>query len=78
MTKPPVSMSTTGPQVSVAESLERDRILPNNVGITLRMPKFMRVNVLHQARTENSSESAVIRRWIRNGAAIEGHDVHMW
>jgi len=62
----------------VEESLERDRLLPNNVGITLRMPKFMRVNVLQRALAEGSSESAVIRRWIRNGAALEGHDVRMW
>ena len=70
-------MTTTG-QISVEESKERDRALPCNISISLRLPKWMRVNIVQRALAEKSSESAVIRRWIRNGAALEGHDTRMW
>ena len=70
-------MSTT-PRVSIEESKQRDRLLPNNVTLSIRLPKWMRVNIVQSALLEKSSESAVIRRWIRNGAALEGHDTAMW
>jgi len=56
----------------------RDSTLPLKDGMNFRASRQMRTGIVSRAMTEKLGESAIIRRWIRLGAAMEGVDITSW
>ena len=56
----------------------RDSTLPLKDGMNFRASRQMRTGIVTRAMTEKLGESAIIRRWIRLGAAMEGVDITSW
>ena len=56
----------------------RDSTLLLKDGMNFRASRQMRTGIVTRAMTEKLGESAIIRRWIRLGAAMEGVDITSW
>ena len=64
--------------MTAEKSALRDSTLPLKDGMQFRASRQMRTGIVSRALTEKLGESAIIRRWIRLGAAMEGHDITSW
>ena len=64
--------------ITAEKSALRDAHLPLKDGMNFRASRQMKVGIVTRAMTEKLGESAIIRRWIRLGAAMEGIDIASW
>lgn len=63
---------------SKEKSASRDLAFGTHAGTNIRMSKGMKAGLVTRALIEKTGESALIRRLIRNGAALEGFDTTLW
>lgn len=81
MTKPGrllKTLSTTDRGMTPEQSDQRDQAFPHTDTLTMRLTRGLRAGITTRSLTENRPESAIVRRWLRNGAAAEGIDIQLW
>ena len=59
-------------------SRESDRSIIKAEMLNIRLGKLMKVGILQAGLHEGWEPSAVVRHWIRLGAAMEGVDSRFW
>ncbi|QNI56435.1 hypothetical protein SynBIOSE41_03970 [Synechococcus sp. BIOS-E4-1] len=69
---------TTDLPITPESSDRKDIAFPHVATLTMRLSKGIRAGIVTRALTEKRSESAVVRRWLRLGAAMEGVDISTW
>ena len=64
--------------ITAEKSALRDSTIPLKNGMQFRASQQMKAGIVTRALTEKLGDSAIIRRWIRLGAAMEGIDITSW
>jgi hypothetical protein len=75
MPKQPIQIAVG---ITAEASAERDKHLPITQSITFRATQLMAAGIRTRALVESRGDSAIVRRWIRAGAAAEGIDIGSW
>ena len=63
---------------SAEQSDLRDHHLPMCEYLALRISKQMKVGITARSLTEKRDAAAIVRRWIRIGASMEGVPIDHW
>lgn len=65
-------------EITAEQSDLRDHHLPMQEYLAVRISKQMKVGITARALTEKRDSAAVVRRWIRLGASMEGVPIEAW
>lgn len=63
--------------LSPSESIRADWV-PQPLGLNVRVSAALYAALKTQAHKEHETKATVIRRWLRNGALVEGFDIELW